>query len=156
MACTSRWTRCAGATHAAGAGACRVPQSKQRRRSHQCYALIYIFTPARRTVCYLNLAVGYHYLYRSAMHACCSVEHVVSGTGIGTTYEFLAYKHPDRVDPAVHAQIQAAALSHRARVITDPAHTILLPRSGPRSSINATAFITVYTHYHITTAWQSV
>jgi glucokinase len=56
------------------------------------------------------------------VHACCSVEHVVSGTGIGITYEFLAHKHPDKVDPAVHAEIQAAGLSNRARVITDPVH----------------------------------
>jgi glucokinase len=51
-----------------------------------------------------------------------SVEYVASGTGIGNTYEFLAHKHPDKVDPAIHAEIQAAG-SNRARVITDPAHT---------------------------------
>jgi hypothetical protein len=68
------------------------------------------------------------------------VEYVASGTGIGNTYEFLAHKHSDKVNPEVHAKIQAIGLSNRARVITDPAHTTV---SSNLFKLSAVAAVTL-------------
>ena len=45
-----------------------------------------------------------------------SVERVVSGTGLANVYEFLAAEFSDRIDPAIHAEFQAAG-DEQGRVV---------------------------------------